>query len=157
MQTWWFSGHTQTVASLLCSFASPPPLLSSPPSSPPPPFHKTTQASSEARRRKSKIYKRNTGDQWCCCILVNSTPLTGNQRSGHRSQCLLGSEVPVCMCVCLLGCVFARMHVFVHANICLCTHVCAGACVCISLGVHEAPPANVMGRDGKVTRNFVAN
>lgn len=78
-----------------------------------------------APRRKSKIYKRNTGDQWCCCILVNSTPLTGNQRSGHDSRSLLCSLVSVC--------------VFVHAW----DYVCVGICMCFSLRVFGGLFANV--------------
>lgn len=82
-----------------------------------------------APRRKSKIYKRNTGDQWCCCILVNSTPLTGNQRSGYDSRSSLCSLVSVCVCVC----------VFVHAW----DYVCVGICMCFSLGVCGVLFANV--------------
>lgn len=130
-------GHTQTVASLLCPLAS----LLLP--SPPPPFHKTTQHSFELLRRKSKIYKRSTGDQWCCCILLNSTPLTEPEVRAWlpKPAGFFGAYV------CPRARVFARM--------CLCSlNVCVGICMCAGPRVHETLPDNVTGKSQTV---FVAN
>lgn len=79
---------------------------------------------------------------------MNSTPLTGNQRSGHDSQSLLASLVPVCVCVCVCK------QVFVHACALCSLNVCVGICMCVSLRAREAPPANDTGKSQTV---FVAN
>lgn len=106
--------RTQTAASLFtlfsCVFHSPPP---PPPSSlRPRPFHTTTLSSSEPRKIKSRIYKRNTANQWFCCMMLNSTPFDWGPRGQgtHPPQPPRARWVIRCLCARMCFTALGFMH-----------------------------------------------
>lgn len=121
MQTQWFSSLTQTVASLLCSLASP--LLPSPP----PPFHETTQDSSEHRGERAK-FTRGTQGISGAVVYWRTAPLwLGTRGQGMTPKaCWVLWCLYVCVCLCVSVCACMR----------LCSlNVCVGICMCVILRV----------------------
>lgn len=116
MQTQWFSGLTQTVASLLCSLASPCLLLL---------FMEQHRTPLSPEEKEQNLQEEHRGS----VVLL----YTGKQhpfdwepevRAGLQKRTVFFG---VCVCV------------FVH----VCDYMCVGICMCFSLRVYEGLFANV--------------